>query len=366
MSYPHRFYAIVIPGLEAVAAKELERLSAHEIKPDHGGVHFSGTMETMFRVNLRSRVITRVLMRLKRFTAMTLDEIKNHSERIDWSQFLSEASSISVHASCHKSKLMHSKMVEDQILEVIKRFGCCTKEKQIDQQVFIRIENNRCLLSIDTTGERLDRRGYRLESGKAPLRETMAAAVLQWMEWSPDEPLMVPMCGSGTFAIEAALMATRRSPGLIHQFPFLMWPSLKQKSWKRSLKKSEEMMQKASEPALIHASDINASAIEITRRNAERAGVEELLQLQQTDIRMLGVPENMTAGLIVINPPYGKRIDADVRALYAAIGELKRRFPGWRMAVISSSQSCERALGSPFKKRLKTKHGGNWVHILEF
>ncbi len=362
---PHRFYAVVIPGLEEIAAGELERLSAHEIKRDNGGVHFSGTVETMFRVNLRSRTITRVLLRLKRFTAMTLNELRYQLEKVDWQPYLAQGATFEVHASCHASKLMHTGKIENKIAEVLQGQGFSMVEKGGVQQIFIRIENNRAVLSIDTSGERLDRRGYRLESGKAPLRETLAAAVLQWAGWKPEEPLMVPMCGSGTFAVEAALMATKRSPGLTHNFPFAVWPQLKVKAWKRAKEKSENMIDVAPESLSICASDINPSAIAITKRNAERAGVEEFIDLKQRDIRRFEMPDDSSPGLLLFNPPYGERINADVRALYVTIGEIHKRFAGWRTVLISPSEPYERALGVPVKKRLKVKHGGRWVQLLE-
>jgi len=366
MSYPHRFYAVVIPGLEAIAAAELAGLSAHEIKPDHGGVHFSGTMETMFRVNLRSRTITRVLLRLKRFTAMTLSEIKAHSEQIEWAHYFSGDSSVSVHASCHKSKLMHTRKLEDEISSVIEKLGFSNKEGDSSQQVFIRIENNRCLMSIDTSGERLDRRGYRLESGKAPVRETLASGVLQWMKWSPEEPLVVPMCGSGTLAIEAALAATKRASGLTHEFPFLRWPQLKQRAWKKVKDKSVSMAEEAFDDLSIYASDLHPAAISITGNNAQRAGVDALIHIEQRDVKALANPADARTGVIICNPPYGDRIDADIRGIYAALGKVfKERFDGWRMAVFSPELECEKALGLSVKKRLKIKHGGKWIHILD-
>ncbi len=365
MSYPHYFYAIVIPGLEATAAKELEALSAHEIRVDSGGVYFSGTMETMFRVNLRSRCITRVLLRLKRFTAMTLDGLGNKMKQVEWSQYLDHESKVTVHASCHSSKLMHTANIESEICASIEKRGFSTGSGEVEQKIYIRIENNRCLLSIDTSGERLDRRGYRLESGKAPVRETLAAGILQWMGWSPEEMLLVPMCGSGTFAIEAAMMQQKQAPGLTHKFPFVAWPQLKRKAWKRLLDRTQAMMIKHDLPLSIYASDINQNATEITSRNADRAGVSALIHLEQKDVKELTAPEGASSGLIVCNPPYGQRIDTNVLALYAALGKRYREdYSGWRMVVISPDSACENALGLTIKRRLKIKHGGKWVSLL--
>ncbi|MFC1537103.1 class I SAM-dependent RNA methyltransferase [Pseudomonadota bacterium] len=365
MSYPHHFYAIVIPGLEATAAKELKGLSAHEIRIDSGGVYFSGTMETMFRVNLRSRCVTRVLLRLKRFTAMTLDGLRNKVEQIEWAPFLNRESKISVHASCHASKLMHTTKIENEICEAIKKSGFSGTSEDAGQQIFIRIENNRCLLSIDTSGERLDRRGYRLESGKAPVRETFAAGILQWMEWTPGETLMVPMCGSGTFAVEAAMMGIKQAPGMTHKFPFLVWPQLKQKGWERVLDRTQKMMKHDATQLPIYASDINSKAVEIASRNADRAGVKNLIHLEKRDVKELATPEHATSGLIVCNPPYGQRIDTNVHALYASLGKVyEKKFRNWKMVVFSPNLACDKHLGLFVKRRLKVKHGGKWINIL--
>jgi putative N6-adenine-specific DNA methylase len=365
MSYPCHFYAIVIPGLEAIAAKELDELSAHEIRIDSGGVHFAGTMETMFRVNLRSRCITRVLLRLKRFTAMTLGGLRNRAEQIEWGQFLNRESEISVHASCHSSRLMHTAKIENEICEAVRKAGFFPGSGDSKQQIFIRIENNRCLLSIDTSGERLDRRGYRLESGKAPVRETVAAGVLQWMEWMPDEVLVVPMCGSGTFAIEAAMIGIKQAPGMTHEFPFLAWPQLKRKGWERVFKRTQAMMRDDVNSLSIYASDINPDAIEIAARNADRAGVKKFIHIEKKEIKELSSPEHGHSGLIVCNPPYGQRIDTNVHALYAALGKIhKKDFSDWRMVVFSPDHRCEKHLGLSVKRRLKVKHGGKWINIL--
>lgn len=363
MSYPFRFYAVVIPGLEPIAAAELAELSAHEIDVEEGGVAFSGTMETMFRINLRSRTITRVLLRLKRFTALTLDEFVKHASTLDWGRYLTPESGVTTHASCRASRLNHSGRVEEAIGALLEGSGYRRSDENNLQSVHIRIDNNRCRISIDTSGERLDRRGWRLEGGKAPVRESLAAAVLRWMEWSYDEPLMVPMCGSGTFAIEAATMGLKMAPGLSHAFPFLHWPSVKEKAWKRMSEKSGAM--KGYDNALqITASDINPEAVAIAGRNVERAGVEKAIVFEQKDARKLARPEGQ-AGVLVLNPPYGRRIDTNVARLYADLSRIYRdEFAGWRAAIFSPDRDCEKALNLPVRKRLRVRHGGRWIDIL--
>jgi putative N6-adenine-specific DNA methylase len=319
----------------------------------------------MFRVNLRSRSVTRVLLRLKRFTALSLNDIRQRVLQVDWGKFLDSECAIHIQASCHASRLMHTGKIEHEIAEAIKHSGFAHNSGKQPRKIYIRIVNNRCLLSIDTSGERLDRRGYRHESGKAPVRETLAAAVLQWMEWKADEPLMVPMCGSGTFAIEAAMAGIRQAPGLTHEFPFLTWPQLKQKGWERVLKRTQTMIRRDITSLPVYASDINPDAIRITRRNAQRAGVEELIRIEQHDVKELSGPADGGPGVMVCNPPYGQRINTNVHALYAALGSLYRKsYDGWRMAVFSPDAACEQALGLNVKRRLKIKHGGKWINIL--
>lgn len=350
--------------MEAIAAAELAALSAHDINPIAGGIEFTASMDTMMRINLRARCITRVLLRLASFKALSFPELYNKSKRIDWQRYLSEGSAVALRASCHGSRLLHSGRVEQAVFDAI-RDGCIQvtagEGDQGGQQILVRVDKDQCTLSIDCSGERLDRRGYRLHSGMAPLRETIAAAILQWMHWQPEETLLAPMCGSGTFAIEAALMASKKAAGVAHDFAFLHWPCLKEKRWQRVKEKSEAMV--ALPQVRILASDLDGRMLAQARQNAKDAGVTGLIDFSVQDIASL-MP-TATNGLILVNPPYGGRIEADARAVYAQLGKLFReRFNGWRMVVVVPDQGCERALAMPVKRRLKVKHGGHWVHVL--
>jgi len=354
------------PGMEAIAAAELATLSAHDINSVAGGVEFSGSMDTMMRVNLRARCITRVLLRLASFKALSFPELYNKSKRVEWQRYLAEGAQLSLRASCHGSRLLHSGRVEQAVFDAICDECMPVTASTGDgtgQQILVRVDKDQCTISIDCSGERLDRRGYRLHSGMAPLRETIAAAMLQWMQWQPEEVLLTPMCGSGTFAIEAALMATRIAPGLTHDFAFLHWPSLKQKRWQRVKEKAKAM---AVMPQInIQASDVDGRMLAQARQNAKDADVSELINFSVLDIARLTPPAAALDGLMIVNPPYGGRIEADVRALYAMLGKVfKERFSGWRMMVIVPDHGCERALGVTVKRRLKVKHGGRWVHML--
>ncbi len=370
-------YAVVVPGLESIAAEELSALSAHEVNPDAGGVHFTSSMDGLFRISLRSRCCTRILLRLAEFKALSFPELYNKAGRVPWQRYVNSEAEIEMRAACHGSRLLHSGRVEQAVLDAIRdrcqrngatdsmlRPDLTAAEETFRMQILVRLDKDICTLSLDCSGERLDRRGYRLASGKAPLRETIAASILHWMDWKTDEVLMTPMCGSGTFAIEAAWMARQRAAGLNHGFPFMHWPSFKQKRWQRAKDKAVAMQTRTE--IRIFATELDARIIKQARENAEQAGVGDVIRIEQLDVRKLRVPENISGpGLIVCNPPYGDRIKGNVTALYKDIGHLFRSyFSGWRIAVIVPDQSCEKVLGLPVRRRLKIKHGGKWVHVL--
>ncbi len=358
-------YAVVVPGLEAVAADELTELAAHDVTVEEAGVSFSTTMDGLFRINLRSRICTRILIRLASFRAMSFPELYNKSKKVAWEQYIGSHTAVSVRVSCSHSKLMHSGRAELALSDAIgDQLGFEAKDAAHEQQILLRIDNNRCTISLDTSGERLDRRGYRLHSGKAPVRETIAAGLLRWMDWQADEPLCVPMCGSGTFAIEAAWMAQKYASGLQHDFPFMHWPSLKEKRWQRALDKTRAMG--SDQPVCIMASELDAGILKQAKENAAQAGVEDMIDFTQMDVRKLTRPECASAaGLIICNPPYGDRVKTDVKPLYASLGDVfKQHFSGWRMVVMVPDPLCEKALGLKVRGRLKIKHGGKWVHVL--
>jgi len=366
-------YAVVVPGLEGIAADELKELAAHDIQMGDGGIAFTATMDGLFRINLRARTITRILIRLASFRALSFPELYNKSKKVAWSQYIGTDVSVVVRASCQGSKLMHSGRAEMALADGIRdKIGFEVPEAPHQQQVLLRIDNNQCTISLDVSGERLDRRGYRLHSGKAPVRETIAAAILRWMDWSAEqpkdgqknEPLLTPMCGSATFAIEAAWMAEKRAAGLAHDFPFLHWPSLKEKRWQRAREKAEAMQ--SATTATIFASEWDEGILKQAKENVAQAGVLEAVQLDLLDARKLTVPEAVSeTGLIVCNPPYGERVKGDVGGLYRQLGkQFKQHFSGWRMAVIVPDKDCEKALALTVKKRLKIKHGGRWVTVL--
>lgn len=361
MERTHHFYAVTPPGLEAIAAAELGGLSAHDIAPGTGGVAFRGSQELMARVNLRARTLTRVLMRLDTFKALSFPELYNKCRRLDWSRYLAADSGLRIRASCHGSRLMHSGRIEKALADAIAdRLGTVPEEADQSQQVFVRIDHDVVTLSLDTSGDRLDRRGYRLQPGYAPLRESIAAALLLWAGWHGESPLMVPMCGAGTLAIEAAWIARRRPPNLSRAFPFQAWPGMPARRWQGVLDKAAAMQRDV--PVIIHASDLDAAVLEAARANADQAGVQNAIAFSRADVRDL--EPAAAQGLIILNPPYGLRLNH--QGLYAGIGGMLRAgFADWRRIVLVPDSQSERDLGLPVRARLAFRHGGRRIQALD-
>lgn len=361
-------FAVTLPGLETIVADELKALSVSEVEETEGGVRFCASMDALYRVNLRIRSATRVLVRLAEFRTHSFSELYNKAKKVPWERYIYSSTKLDVQASCHGTKLLHSGRVEQAITDAVRdRYGLpdttISDSDLAVQAIRVRMDDDICSISIDTSGDRLDRRGYRYHSGKAPLRETIAAAILQWSGWQADETLLLPMCGSGTFAIEAEWMAEHRAVGLRHLFPFRQWPCFKPKRWLRVCGKAEAMRREVK--LNIIASDIDHAIIRQAGENAKYADAKQI-QFAVQDIMMLSPPEGRAPGLMIINPPYGDRIKGDVKAIYRQLGALfKRSFEGWSIVVIVPDQGCEKALSLPVKKRLKIKHGGKWVHVLK-
>jgi len=358
-------YAVVIPGLESIAAAELAALNMHNIEVGEGGVHFHTSPDGLMRVNLRARTLTRVLLRLKRFRALSFPELFNKSTTIAWQHYVHSDSALRIRVSSHRSKLMHSGRIEQTVHEAIakrlERYPPVAADGPV-LDVHVRFDHDVCQFSLDTSGERLDRRGYRLDSGPAPLRETMAAALLQWMDWQVDEVLMVPMCGSGTLAIEAALSAARIPAGWQHHFPFVGWPGFPERRWRRICDKARAMRRNVD--AHIALSDNQAEYVAQARRNIAKAGVAGMLQPEIHDFFTLRPVADH--GLVMLNPPYGRRIGHATGELYHRIGiHLQRYFPAWRCMVLVPDQACRKRLGLSVQRSLNIRHGGNWIVALD-
>lgn len=265
---------------------------------------------------------------------------------------------VRVQAACRRSRLMHSGRVAATVGEAIERaLGRPVPPEGEPQLVLARFEEDRCTLSVDSSGELLHRRGYRLETAFAPLRETLAAGILQLLGWDGSLPLVDPMCGSGTLPVEGALLAGCRPPGALRDFAFRRWPRYRPGLWDALLQ--EAALRQRQPPALIAGSDRDPRALAAAIRNAERAGVGEVVRLQVRDLTH--ARGEGSRGLVLCNPPYGERLGRgeDLAPLFRRLGEVYRHgFSGWRGAFLCPEEGLARASGLPLEKLAVLSNGG--------
>jgi putative N6-adenine-specific DNA methylase len=389
---PLALFAVTAPGLEPLAAAELAALGIRGV-PEPGGVAWTGPLADAYAANLELRTASRVLARVGDFRARTFFELERHARRLPWARFLAPGRAVRLRVSCRKSKLYHEGAVAQRFLEAIEHTVGATGafEKghddaadeapertpdagtQGDAQLFvIRFLHDRCTVSADTSGALLHQRGYRQAVAKAPLRETLAAAMLRASGWDGAAPLIDPMCGSGTIAIEAALLARRIAPGLAsasreaRRYALLEWPEHDPAEWERVVERARERIRPAA-GAPILASDRDAGAIEAARANAERAGVLDDIDFAVRPLSAIEPPAGVSVpGWLITNPPYGVRVGESraLRDLYAALGRTARqKLPGWTLALLSADRALERQIGIPLTTALQTRNGGIAVRI---
>ena len=356
-------FATCTPGLEAILAGELTALGLTPKILD-GGVAFAGNLSDMMRANLWLRTAGRVLVRVAEFHASSFDELERHARRVAWSEWLAPTS-VTVSVSASQSRLYHTGAIAERLLAAIARPAAAKStdhERHAGQLVLARFVRDRCTLSIDTSGELLHRRGYRLDVAKAPLRETLAAAILLAAGYDGARPLVDPLCGSGTIPIEAALIARRIAPGRRRDFAFRGSPYFDDREWKNVLDKADEMVSPTAS-APIFASDRDAGAVRATTGNAQRAGVGGDLGVELRAFAAGGAP--LPGGLFITNPPYGVRIGErrSVSDLYARlVGAARARVPGGRLAVLCSDGKW--AEQKALREVVTTKNGGLSVRLL--
>ena len=361
---PLQIFAVCAPGLEPVLLAEVQALGCKGTA-GVGGVEIAGTLLDVQRLNLWLRTASRVLVRLGTVQATAFPELVRKASALQWERYL--RSSVSLRVTCRKSRLYHSGAVAERLHAAIEaRLGgkvpmqkaAEDEESEGAQLIVARFERDVCTVSADSSGALLHRRGYRGPQAKAPLRETLAAALLLAAGWNGDVPLCDPLCGSGTIAVEAALIAARRAPGIARAFAFQKWPEFDLRPFQDLLAAA-----RAGERALsqkIEASDQDAGAIAATRENAARAGVA----LEITQRQLVKVPVKEGDGLIACNPPYGVRVGGDVRQIFSELGDAARRRPGYKVAAVVADERAAAAAGLRWTRLLRTQTGGIPVQFL--
>jgi len=382
-----KVFASTAPGLESIGAGELKGLGTRG-RQEIGGVAFTADLDRLYEANLWLRTASRVVVRLGSFHASTFYELERRAKKLPWAEFLPAHGTVRVRVTCRKSKLYHSDAVAERVLSAIVGSASRVIEgsaagiddenpdapeiseaadhetrsgRDLGQLFVVRIVHDQCEVSADSSGELLHRRGYRQEIAKAPLRETIAAAMVLASGWKRNEPLLDPMCGSGTIPIEAAMIARNIAPGLTRRFQFMEWPTFDEPRWNSIVERAQSAVTSFS--GGIFGSDRDAGAIQAAAHNAERAGVAENARFSakavSASIAALTHSAN-GSGWILTNPPYGIRVGEtdDLRNLYAKLGSALRSQPAWRLGVLTPDEGLVRQTKLPLRPRFSTSNGG--------
>jgi putative N6-adenine-specific DNA methylase len=359
-------FAVAAPGLEPLVAREIAARDVTRLHTIAGGVTFHATSEQLYAANLWSRIASRIIVRLAAFHAAAFYELERHAARVPFERFIAPGVPVTVHVTCRKSRLYHSDAVAERIRRAIeRRTGSIVPVSDGGVLVNVRLLHDQCTVSIDSSGELLHRRGYRLATAKAPLRETLAAAMLSASEWNAHAALVDPFCGSGTIPIEAALIARRRAPGIQRVFAFMQWPEFDKALWSLLVDQAKAG-ERAQAGVAIVAADRDAGGTQAARENAERAGVGEDIAITTQAISDLEAPAER--GWLVTNPPWGVRVGEreKLRDLYARLGQVARRqLPGWHAALLAPADGAlARVVRLPLTPVLRTVNGGIPVALL--
>lgn len=359
-----RVFVAIAPGLEPVLQAELSDLGlTSEARP--GGVQLTTDLAGLCAIHRWSRCAGRVTVEVGSCRATSLEELARGVRAMPWRDFVHPFQPIEVRVTTSGTRLHFpatlSKKVATGIADALKgpRIPGDRPPREA-ADVLLRIEGDRAHLSADASGELLHRRGWRLATAKAPLRENLAAAVLRLAGWGPDEALVDPMCGSGTFAIEAAGIAMGHAPGKGREFAFLRWPSVDKRVWDDPGAWTKPPL---GAPRPILAGDRDTGAIDATQQNAKRAGVANRIRVEHASFADLEPPA--TEGLVVMNPPWGGRIGGqDPIGAYRGIGQvLRERWPGWRVALLTPEARLAGATGLAFAQITQFPSGGTRVGV---
>ncbi|MBE9116172.1 RNA methyltransferase [Lusitaniella coriacea LEGE 07157] len=368
------YFATVARGLEPIAARELERLGAQGVEPDFTGVRFQGDRALLYRVNLWARTIFRVLAPIQEVKCANAEQLYKGVQRIDWEQYLQPHNTFSVRCTGGNTKLNHTHFTALQIKNAIvdqqrDRVG---ERSSIDREnpdllLNAHIYQHRCILSLDSTGESLHRRGYRPAMGIAPLKETLAAALLELAEWTPDLPFLDPLCGSGTLPLEAGLKGLNIAPGQFRdRFAFENWVDFDAPLW-QTLRQEAWDGEREALPAPIFGSDRDPKILHQARTNAQNCGLEKHIQLMEAELSEIEAPRD--CGIIICNPPYGKRIGEiqELSALYKLLGDtFKQRFKGWTAYILTGNKELGKKVGLKASRRFPVYNGSIPCTLLKY
>jgi putative N6-adenine-specific DNA methylase len=354
-------FLVTAPGLESVLCAEARAKGFMAPTPIMGGVTVRGGWPEVWRVNLEIRGAARVLARIAAFRAFHLAQLDKRARKVAWADFLRPDVPFRVEASCKHSRIYHDRAAAQRIEKAIRDLVGAPVSPDAELCIKARIDDDLCTISVDTSGESLHKRGHKEEVAKAPMRENLAALFLRQCGYDGAEPVVDPMCGSGTFVIEAAEIAAGLNPGRSRRFAFEQLASFDPAAWRRLCGNGRDGKPHNGSAVRFYGSDHDAGAIRMSRANAARAGVAEMTEFRQHAISDLIAPSG-PPGLVIVNPPYGARIGdkRGLSSLYSALGQtLLSRFAGWRVGLVTNDASLAEATGLPFAAPAgPVSHGG--------
>lgn len=348
-------------GLESVVSFELKKLGFENLKVENGSVTFPGKVEDIVKTNLWLRCSDRILIKMGEFKALDFEELFQGTLAIPWEDIIPLNGKMHITGKSVKSKLFSvpdcQAIVKKAIVESMKRKY---KQDWFDEdgpvyKIEISLHNDMALLTLDTSGSGLHKRGYRLHQGDAPLKETLAAAMINLSRWSPDRPFADPLCGSGTIAIEAAMVAKNIAPGLNREFVSEMWPQIPESLWSQYREEAQEQI--INRDFEIYASDYDKKVFDFAQENARLAGVSDSILFEKKPLSEFSSKKKF--GCIITNPPYGERMnfDSSISGLYREMGEVFSRLESWSYFIITSFENFEKQFGKKANKNRKLYNG---------
>ena len=366
-------FEIVVPvlfGLEAFTAKEIRRLGYETVSVKDGRVTFEGSYKDAYRANLWLRTGERVLIKAAEFEAVTFEELFEKTKAVDWQRFLNISSAFPVKGHSVKSQLASVRDCQAIIKKAIatKMSQHCgaewLPEDGAQYQIQFSVLKDRVTLMIDTSGEPLHKRGYRQYSNAAPLRETIAAAMVMMSYWKFEYPLLDPFCGSGTIPIEGALFKLNIAPGLGRDFAMNSFDQMTQSIISETADEAQSLVKDV--PLEIYASDIDKSCAELTRSNAEKAGVGQFITVSSQKAEDIFIDKPY--GTIICNPPYGERMGEkkECEKLYSNIGKTFKKLDKWSYYILTSNENFEKLFGQRASKKRKIYNGMIKCNIYQY
>jgi len=389
-----QYFATAPKGIETVTADELKRLGAKNVEPTVGGVAFEADTKLLYEACLWLRTPNRILMPLREFAAKTPEMLYDQVRRVKWEQYLNPEKTFSVECTIagqgalnkdkpvleedqprEKRGLHHSHFValkiKDSIVDQLRtKYGSRPNvdKHNPDLRIFAYLRDGRCTLSIDVAGRSLHERGYRMEGAGAPMKENLAAAIIELSGWDGKSPFLDPMCGSGTLVLEAALKAMNIAPGLFNpEFGFMRLPDFDKNLWSEILTKTQDAAL-FKRPTELVGYDNNHGVVAAALQNAQRAGLQKIVHFEKRELSELQ-PIGQKPGVMIVNPPYGERLgtDDELPALYKLIGDLmKQRMKGWTGYIFTGNLELAKSVGLRAAKRIPLYNGPIECRLLKY